>query len=291
MNSRIFRGWTHHQRLEPVRHAFKYRIYWLGVDLDELDTLNRSVGGFGYNRWSLASMKAADYGGPGEGTLRDRVLERLGEHGIELGNTRIMLMTIPRLLGYVFNPVNFYVCLEEDGTISALLAEVRNTYGEMHHYAARPVAGKGPGESCEFHFPKRFHVSPFLEESGGYVVHVRCEADRFSAAIALDQGGRRIFSASMEGVGRPLDTSSLLGTLIRMPLAAATIMMKIQWQAIILRFRRGVRPHAKPEPSDPATIKSTRSSIWYWIRGRFVRYASRSPKGPEVDSAVEKERT
>ena len=94
MNSRIFRGWTHHQRLEPVRHAFKYRIYWLGVDLDELDTLNRSVGGFGYNRWSLASMKAADYGGPGEGTLRDRVLERLGEHGIELGNTRIMLMTI-----------------------------------------------------------------------------------------------------------------------------------------------------------------------------------------------------
>ena len=289
MRSLIFHGRTIHQRFLPVRHGFKYRIYWLGIDLDELEQLDRSVRGFGYNRWSLSSLRDEDYGGPGEGSLRDRVLARLEEHGIDGSSFQILLMTIPRLLGYVFNPVNFYVCRDEEGRIRALLAEVRNTYGEMHHYAACPEPEEGPGGCSEFHFQKRFHVSPFLEEDGAYLVHISCESDVFSATITLEQGGRKMFTASMDGTGVPLATRSLLATMVKMPVAASSIMLRIQWQAIILRFRRGVRPHAKPRPSDPATLKATRSSIWYWIRGRFVRYASKPRKGSSPDSSPEKE--
>ena len=290
MNSRIYRGRTNHERLEPVRHAFQYRIYWLGIDLDELETLDRTVNGFGFNRWAIASMRERDYGGSGEGTLRDRVLARLGEQGIDAGDFRIMLMTIPRLLGYVFNPVNFYICLNDQGQVCALLAEVRNTFGEMHHYAACPEPESGPGGSSRFNFQKRFYVSPFLDDDGAYLVHVRCQADAFSATISLAQGGQTVFTASMDGHGVPFSSGNLLATLIRMPIAASSIMLRIQWQAILLRFRRGLRPHPKPKPFDSSTHGAARNSIWYWIRDRFVRYASKTRKGTLVKRAMEKER-
>ncbi|MCH2134660.1 MAG: DUF1365 domain-containing protein [Phycisphaerales bacterium] len=290
MKSRVYRGQTTHERLEPVRHGFRYRIYWLGIDLDELEQLDRAVRGFGYDRWSLASIRDRDHGGPGGGRIKDRILALLDKHGIDGSELRITLMTIPRIVGYVFNPVNFYVCCNGDGVLEAVVAEVRNTFGEMHHYVSSPEPGLSDDGSSRFTFQKQFYVSPFLDNEGVYRVRVRCEEDHFSASIALEQGGRMVFTADMSGRGMPLSTRSLLGTMARMPWAATSIMTRIQWQAILLRLRRKVRTRPKPKPSNPATIPAARSSVWYWIRSRFVRYAAKPERGQPGDGATEDDR-
>ena len=47
----------------------------------------------------------------------------------------IVLHAFPRMLGYVFNPVSFWVCHRHDvASVAAVLAEVNNTFGETHHY-------------------------------------------------------------------------------------------------------------------------------------------------------------
>lgn len=289
MNSRIYRGRTIHERLQPVHHGFRYRIHWLGIDLAELDQLDRRVRGFGVDRWSLVGIKTADHGGPGGGGIRERVLSILDSRGIDATDMRIMLMTIPRILGYVFNPVNFYLCMDREGRVQALLAEVRNTFGEIHHYAAAGVQVGEPGDASMFEFTKRFYVSPFLDVDGTYFVRIKCTGDSFAASIILEQDGARVFTASMDGQGQPLSSRSLLWTLARMPLAAGSIMLRIQWQAILLRLRRGIRARPKPEPADPSTIPASKSSPWHWIRHRFVRYASKPSRDQQGDTAVEEE--
>ena len=46
----------------------------------------------------------------------------------------VVLYAFPRMLGYVFNPVSFWVCHDRDGAVRAVLCEVRNTFGERHNY-------------------------------------------------------------------------------------------------------------------------------------------------------------
>ena len=43
-----------------------------------------------------------------------------------------------RVLGYVFNPVTFWVCHDAAGAVRAVLAEVNNTFGGSHNYWLTP---------------------------------------------------------------------------------------------------------------------------------------------------------
>ncbi len=278
MRSRVFRGSTTHVRIEPARHAFTYRLRWLGIDLDEPQDLDRRMIGFGYDRRRPVSVRDRDYGGPGPGTMRDRVHALLRAGGVDPDPLRITLMTMPRIMGYVFNPVNFYVARDARGAVRALLAEVRNTFGEMHHYVGVPEEDPHPDRPCSFRFEKTFYVSPFIEVQGTYLVRIRCTDDEFSASISLEQEGRTMFTATMDGTGCEPRAGSACLLFLAMPWSVVSVMTKIQWHALRLRFGRGLRTVVKPRPEGPGTVPASTSSVWYWIRDRFVRYASRPPK-------------
>lgn len=257
----------------PRPHGFAYRMFWLALDLDELDTLSRAVHGFAYNRKSATSIRDGDYAGPGDGSLRDRITRRLRDAGVGESVPRITLVTIPRVMGYVFNPVSFYLCRDADDALIAFVAEVRNTFGEMHHYTARPTPDPADPTRYRFGFPKAFYVSPFLDDDGHYELTLRLGGDRFDLTIDLHQRGAVALSATMRGQGRPMTTASLWAALGRLPLFAATIMLRIHWHALLLRMVKRIGPHHKPAPRHPATIPSPRPSWWYALRQRLVRWA------------------
>ena len=106
----------------------------LCLDVDELPALDRQVFGFGHNRRAIVSIRDADYAGPGERPIRAKLIDLLGVHGITSLVARIELITLPRVLGYAFNPVSFFRCFSGDGNLAALVAEVHNTFGEKHYY-------------------------------------------------------------------------------------------------------------------------------------------------------------
>jgi len=47
---------------------------------------------------------------------------------------KIYVITMPRILGYVFNPLNVYFCYDENNYICDILYEVSNTFGERYEY-------------------------------------------------------------------------------------------------------------------------------------------------------------
>ncbi len=262
-------------------------MFWLAIDLDELEALHQRVVGFGYNSRALASICDADYGGTGPGSIRGKVISKLREHGGPEQVNRITLFTIPRVGGYVFNPVSFYLCYADDRTLCCLVAEVRNTFGEMHHYVVRPELARAGLH--RFRFRKSFYVSPFLDVEGTYELQLRATDSEFKLTVLLFQQNQCVFSASMHGRGRPMTSSRLLGTLMSMPGFAVSIMANIHWQALLLRFSRGIHTRPKPLPRDENTISARQRSIWFLIRERLVRWAAgrearREPHQKSIES-------
>ena len=91
---------------------------------------------------------ANDYGdGSGE-ALRLQIETWLQRAGINLEGGSIRLLTMPRVLGYVFNPISLYYCHKVDGRLGAVVYEVTST--ERSHdvevlstYAERDILQSG----------------------------------------------------------------------------------------------------------------------------------------------------
>ena len=66
LSSAIYEGWVRHRRHAPHPHAFRYRMFMLSLDLDELDRVFRGRWLWSVERANLASFRRADYlGDPG----------------------------------------------------------------------------------------------------------------------------------------------------------------------------------------------------------------------------------
>ena len=134
LRSGLYQGTVRHRRFTPQKNAFRYGVYQLLLDLSELSALDRTIGFFGYNRARPVSFHDRDHMGETDEPVRAKLARWLSAQGRELGDSRVLLLTNPRVLGYVFNPVSYFFCLDSAGALRFTVAEVFNTFGEMFCY-------------------------------------------------------------------------------------------------------------------------------------------------------------
>src|SRR4051812_40863789 len=131
MQSALYTGFVAHKRFAPRVHAFRYRVFSLLLDLDELPDLNGRLKLFGWNRPGLFSFQDRDHG---DGRpLREWLGSLLAGAGISADGKR-QVLCYPRILGYVFNPISVWFCHDRSGMLKAMIYEVHNTYDERHCY-------------------------------------------------------------------------------------------------------------------------------------------------------------
>lgn len=267
--SKIYRGTVVHSRVGAAAHFFKYPVYFYGFYLDELESLDRRTVGLGYNRHSLASLWDRDYldRGPEE-SISVKLSKHLLRSGVLDSIDRIYLVSNPRLLGYVFNPVSFYFCFLSDGHLRAVVAEVNNTFSERHLYVLDQLKKEGSywvqrGES------KAFHVSPFFDMNGTYEFKFSLENERLDIHVNLWKESQPALLAHLNGSALPLNTKNHLSTILRYPLTAALTMPRILSQAWKL-YRKGHRVYSKPNPQGENTIREAKPSLLQRIALSFV---------------------
>ena len=148
--SAIYAGLVTHLRLRPRRHALRYRLFQLLIDLDDLPKLDRHLRLFSRGRFNLISFHDKDHG-DGRGDLRAYVEGVLKDAAIPFDGGAIRILCLPRVLGYVFNPISLYFCHARSGALRAILYEVNNTFGQRHSYLFPSIR---PRASCATAAPR-----------------------------------------------------------------------------------------------------------------------------------------
>jgi hypothetical protein len=243
LNSAVYEGRVMHCRLKPRQHRFAYRVFWLLLDLDEIDTIGGSLKLFSRNRFNLFSFHDTDYGAGEERTLRGHVEGHLLSTGIDCRGGRITLFSMPRILGYAFNPLAIYFCHRPAGDLAAILYEVNNTFGERHSYLI-PVEGicdRAIRQECI----KEFYVSPFMDMAMRYVFRVAPPNDRIRVTIiGLDSEGP-IITAALTADRRKLTDAALVAAFFRFPFLTLKVIIAIHIEAARL-WLKGYRPFTRP---------------------------------------------
>lgn len=237
MKSAIYSGFVTHTRIAPRRHSFRYRVFSLLIDLEELDTLHASLKLFARNKAAVVGFHDADHG-DGE-TLREWVSNKLASAGIETDGP-IRVLCYPRLWGYVFNPLTVWFCYRKDQSLAATIYEVHNTFGERHAYVLPALTN---GKAVEQHCAKEMYVSPFLSMDCGYKFRIQPPNDSVLVAICESESGAPILNASFFGIRKPLTDKFLAVALLRNPLMTLKVIVAIHFEAFRLWLKR-VPTHA-----------------------------------------------
>lgn len=245
----LYRGVVMHRRLKPFGHRFTYRVFSLFVDLDDLPRLRSRW--LAHNRFAPLSLHDRDHGPRDGGPLRPWIVEHLRARGIEIGAGRIFLHCFPRVLGYGFDPISTYWCYDEAHGLRAVLAEVKNTFGDQHAYLLPVAHDRAADEPVRADADKVLHVSPFMDMAMRYHFRLDEPGERLRLAIAQDAGAGTVMVATHAGERLALTGPNLAKMFFTIPLVTVKIIAAIHWQALRLWLKGArVRPYRPPPPRE-----------------------------------------
>ncbi len=235
-----------HTRFSPKSHRLRYTVYYLAFPI----RLMRDIAGrvLSLKRFNLFGFYNTDHGLSGMHG-EDWVRAALQSRNITETDGDIVLVCMPRVLGYVFNPVSFWFCLDKNKQVRAVLAEVSNTYGERHGYLCyhedkRPIEKDDWIES-----DKVFHVSPFLEVRGKYAFRFAYSEEKIAVWIDYYDNDEKVLATSMIGTRTKLDDWALIRCFFRYPLVTLKVIGLIHYHALLLVLK-GIRFNNKPKPPE-----------------------------------------
>lgn len=251
-HSAAYTGLVVHARKRPRAHRLRYRVFYLLLDLDELPALDRSLRLFGYNRAGLFSFHDRDHGPRDGSDLRSWVDGQLAKAGIEIPGGRVRLLCLPRILGYVFNPISVFYCFDRDGQFKAALYEVSNTFHETHTYLL-PVEDDA-GTVVHHSFDKNLYVSPFIPMDCRYHIALRNPDAHASIAIRETDSEGDLLAATFHGSRTGMTDGFLSSTFVRFPLLTIKVMVGIHWDALKLWLKRTPVFRHPPKPASSVSI-------------------------------------
>lgn len=240
MHSCIYVGDLYHHRYLPRENEFRYAVFFMFLDLQELPDIFSGRWLWSVNSPNVANFKRSDYLGPPDLPLdmavRDRVEQELGERP----SGPIRMLTHLRYLGHCFNPVSFYYCYDaEDTGVEFIVAEITNTpWGERHTYVLGEKQNEGTGKRKRYRFTKSFHISPFMDMDFRYDWQFDEPASTLNIHMVNTKADTRYFEARLAMRRREINGAALAWVLIRFPAMTLKVLAMIYWQAFRLWLKK-----------------------------------------------------
>ncbi|GLA02688.1 hypothetical protein AnigIFM60653_002213 [Aspergillus niger] len=216
----------------------------------------------------------------------------------------VFLLTAPKVLGHVFNPVSFWYLYSVNSTLAAVILEVNNNFGERHMYLLLSTGSTSEDTSvadladqpCSTPncfasiWPKDFHVSPFNPREGmAYTLSttdpLRCERP-IDSRIVLVASNRVRLIASIRATGPAIRPAALSAyqrsqLILSWGWVGALTEPRIYFQAAKLHVQRKLRVWSLPVPLEKTISRRANRlerSLEYFVRG-YLRHRVENTDG------------
>ena len=238
---KFFSGVIYHQRIGKIEHFFKNKINAILIDLKTKEDTNSkkfpyffSIEKFNFLHWS-----SKDHGPRINNLNREGLYDFIKNLVINSSNKRneihsIKLLTFPKILGYGFNPLSVYFCYDANHKLIHFVFEVRNTFGDMHHYVLDNVTKKGTHQETT----KKMFVSPFYEKKGRYNLYANYTNNQILTSVKYFISNKLIFSASMSLNELEFNNKNIVSSIITLKNFPGKIWINIHLQAFFLWLKK-----------------------------------------------------
>lgn len=190
-------------------------------------------------------------------SAKSSLLAWIATQGLPLpADTRVLLLTHCRVLGYIFNPVSFYFCLDAQDRPLCAVAEVGNTFGEQKPFLLGPEHFDGEGRFRRV-VSKHFYVSPFFALDLAFDFKLRVPGEQLDIHIDDREGDRPVLLTALTGRRVPLTDANLARLTLKYPLVTLRVITLIHWHALKLWWknipwhRKAANPHLQQGVFNP----------------------------------------
>jgi hypothetical protein len=226
-----------HVRTMPKINKFFYKVFYICFDISKINKLSCKF--FSVNRFNIFSFYEKDHGKRDGSSIEIWIRKLLYEKNLDDYVKKIFLFTHPRCLGYVFNPVSFWFCIDDENNLRAILFEVNNTFAQSHSYLVYNEDKSIINPNQWFECNKNFYVSPFFEITGKYKFRVNFVVDKIAVWIDyVIEGKKNLLTNVISYKVKPFTESSLLSAFLQIPFLTFKVIFLIHWQALKLFFKR-----------------------------------------------------
>ena len=244
MMNNLYKGRVFHCRNKPKKHHFRYKVFYLYFDLLKVEKVFKKIPIFSIDKFNLLSFYFKDHGPKKEKNLILWIKRALKKNNINGNISNIFLLTFPRYLGYVFNPLSVYTCIDSNKKVVAQIYEVHNTFGQRHFYLVKNAFDK---KNHSKKIKKAFHVSPFIGMKGQYNFKSYSRKDKLSIFIYYNSKNEDLI-ASFTGISKKITNLNLIKEFFLMPLMTLKIISGIHYEALLL-FLKGIKFYKCPKES------------------------------------------
>ncbi len=237
----IYNGKIIHQRLGKIKHKFINLHLFLLINISKIKNSNLSsicnnVSFLSINKFNILSWHVKDHG-----NRKNEKIEKLNEYIVKMSKIKkfddIYLLCFPRIINFGFNPISIYF-FSYNNKITHTIYEVKNTFGDIHHYITNNITSKNK-------FNKKMFVSPFFKNDGHYKIFSKIRNKSVFVNINYIVKENIKLKASLNATLIESNKISLLSALIKNLIFPGKVWINIHYQALIL-FLKKIKIEKKP---------------------------------------------
>lgn len=235
-NLQLLKSKIIHQRLIKPPYQFHYPAFHILVNMSEA-TQSTSLF-FSFDKFNLYSFYNKDFS-------VQKITELLIQHKVKIETPTIFLLTMPRILGYSFNPISIWYVFNQDVLVS-IITEVHNTFKEKHFYVFtykdRSLLNN------KLYKDKAFHVSPLLNMDNHYEFIFD---NQRNIKVIINEYHQENCILKTSLICQPVLFSNfyLLKNFMLLPFFTLRIVFNIHYQALKIKLR-GATYYPKPKKND-----------------------------------------
>ena len=243
-NVKFYNGIIHHKRIGIKKHYFKNKINAIFIELRNKNYRKKYIYPtlFSFNKFNLLAWHPSNHGEQinkcKSQNLYQFILNLIKKSNVKKNNIdnidNIKLLTFPKVLGWGFNPLSVYFCYDITGSLLHSVFEVRNTFGDIHHYVLTHIDKNNKLQKTI----KKLFVSPFYPQKGYYHLYADQLNDTIFTSVDYVLNEKMVFSASMNLKEIKFTNFNIIKAFIKLSLFPGKIWINIHLQAFFLWLKK-----------------------------------------------------